>query len=149
MPLSLHVARSPCSSCCVLQDLGKSSNDLLGKDFHFHGVALEVKTKTPSNVAFRVSGAQDSKSSLISGDLEGKYTDKPHGVIFTQAWTTANVLRTPVELENQIAKGLKIDANTSLVPNKGSTSALVSAIYKQPGLHTRAFLDLFKVRTPA
>ncbi|KAI0736311.1 eukaryotic porin/Tom40 [Fomitopsis betulina] len=126
------------------KDLGKSSNDLLGKDFPFHGVALEVKTKTPSNVAFRVSGAQDSKSSLINGDLEGKYTDRKHGLTFTQAWTTTNTLRTQIELENQIAKGLKLDLNTALTPDKGSKTALFTSTYKQPGLHTRAFLDLFK-----
>ena len=27
-------------------------------------------------------------------------------------------------------------------------TALVTTTYKQPGLHTRAFLDLFKVRDP-
>jgi voltage-dependent anion channel protein 2 len=51
---------------------------------------------------------------------------------------------TQVELENQIAKGLKLDLNTSLLPDKGSKSALVNAVWKQPGLHSRAFVDLFK-----
>ncbi|GBE83073.1 voltage-dependent ion-selective channel [Sparassis latifolia] len=126
------------------KDLGKSSNDLLSKDFPINGTQLEVKTTTPSNVAFKVNGTRDTKTSLIAGDIEAKYTDKPHGLVFTQAWTTSNTLRTQVELENQIAKGLKVDLNTALTPDSGSKTALLTTTYKQPGLHCRAFLDLFK-----
>lgn len=146
--------RSVCSPCVSFpfdtprraQDLGKSSNDLLSRDFPFHGVTLEVKTNTPSNVAFKVGGTRDGKSAAITGDLEGKYVDRKHGLVFTQAWTTSNILRTQVELENQIAKGLKLDLNAALTPDSGSKSALFTTTYKQPGLHSRAFLDLFKVR---
>lgn len=127
------------------QDLGKSSNDLLGKDFPINGTSLEVKTATSSGVSFKVALLRDAKSA-ITGDLESKYNLKHHGLTLTQTWTTTNVLRTQVELENQIAKGLKFDLATSLLPDKGSKSALLTAIYKQPGLHTRAFLDIFKVR---
>ena len=35
--------------------------------------------------------------------------------------------------------------HTSLHPDKNTKSALVTAIYKQPGLHSRAVIDLFKV----
>lgn len=65
-----------------------------------------------------------------------------------QGWTTANVLRTQLELENQIAKGLKFDLATTLNPAKASKSAILTAIYKQPSLHTRATVDLFKVSVP-
>jgi voltage-dependent anion channel protein 2 len=125
------------------KDLGKSSNDLLCKDFPIHGTSLEVKTAAPSGVTFKVAGVRDSKA-VINGDIETKYSDKPHGLNFTQAWTTSNVLRTQVELENQICKGLKLDLATALLPEKGQKSALLTATYKQPGLHTRAFLDIFK-----
>ncbi|GJE99839.1 porin [Phanerochaete sordida] len=126
------------------KDLGKSSNDLLGRDFYFSGTSLEVKTVTPSNVAFKVSGKQDDKTHLVSGELEAKYTNKAHGLVFTQAWTTTNFLRTQVEAENHLAQGLKFDLNTSLAANGTGKSALITTTYKQPGLHTRAFLDLFK-----
>ncbi|THH31242.1 hypothetical protein EUX98_g2955 [Antrodiella citrinella] len=126
------------------KDLGKSSNDLLGKDFYLNGASIEVKTTTPTNVAFKVAGNQDAKSNLIAGDVEAKYSDKAHGVVFTQAWTTANVLRTQIEAENHLAKGLKFDLSTTLLPDSGKRTALFSSIYKQPGLHTRAFLDVFK-----
>ncbi|TFK27625.1 voltage-dependent ion-selective channel [Coprinopsis marcescibilis] len=126
------------------KDLGKSSNDLLNKDYPIHGTSLEVKTKTPSNVAFKVAGNKDSKSNVILGDLEAKFTDKAHGLTVTQAWTTSNVLRNTVELENQLAKGLKLDLNTSLNPEKGAKTAVLGGAFKQSGLHTRAVLDIFK-----
>ena len=89
-----------------VQDLGKSSNDLLGRDFPISGVALEVKTATPSNVLFKVGGVRDTKSTLIAGDIEAKFFNKPHGLTFTQTWTTSNILKTQVEIDNQIAKGV-------------------------------------------
>ncbi|EIN12994.1 voltage-dependent ion-selective channel [Punctularia strigosozonata HHB-11173 SS5] len=126
------------------KDLGKSSNDLLGKDFPTSGVQLEVKTATPSNTTFKVAGLRDNKSGGINGDIEAKYTDKKNGLVFTQAWTTANVLRSQVELSDYITKGLKLDLATALLPDSGQKSALINATYKQPGLHSRASLDLFK-----
>ncbi|KAL0252878.1 hypothetical protein I308_102270 [Cryptococcus tetragattii IND107] len=126
------------------RDVGKSSSDLLLKDYPIQGTSLEVKTLTPSNVAFKVAGTKDAKTDAISGDIEGKYVDFKNGLTFTQGWTTANVLRTQLELENQIAKGLKFDLATTLNPAKASKSAILTAIYKQPSLHTRATVDLFK-----
>jgi len=126
------------------KDLGKSSNDLLGKDYHFSGSSLEVKTKTPSDVTFKVAGARDAKYDQINGDIEAKYADKKHGLTFTQTWTTSNVLKSQVELENHIVKGLKLDLNTSLLPEKGAKSATFNTAYKQSGLHFRSALDVFK-----
>jgi voltage-dependent anion channel protein 2 len=127
------------------QDLGKSASDLLLKDYPIHGTSLEVKTSSYPTT-FKVAGTRDAKSAAIAGDIEGKYVDFKNGITFTQAWTTTNLLRTQVELENQIAKGLKLDLATTLNPAKAQKSAIVTAIYKQPSLHTRATVDMFKVR---
>ncbi|BGP43467.1 Mitochondrial porin [Rhodotorula kratochvilovae] len=126
------------------KDLGKSASDLLNKDYPLAGNALEVKTRAPNNVAFKVAGVRDAKSGAIAGDLEAKYVDAKNGVTLTQAWTTSNILKTQVELENQIAKGLKLDVQGHLLPATQGKSAYVTAIYKQPSLHTRALLDVFK-----
>jgi voltage-dependent anion channel protein 2 len=126
------------------KDLGKSASDLLGKDYPFNGVSLEVKTQTPSNVAFKVTGNRDPKTDLIFGDIEGKWTDRKHGLTFTQAWTTSNILRNTIELDNQIANGVKVDLNTSLSPDKGAKTAVFNAVYKQSAFHARAALDVFK-----
>ncbi|KZV63473.1 unnamed protein product [Peniophora sp. CBMAI 1063] len=126
------------------KDLGKSSNDLLAKDYPFTATTLEVKTTTPSGVAFKVAGARDNKSNLIAGDIEAKYSSKPHGLTLTNAWTTSNTLRSLVEIDNQLAKGLKIDVAASITPDKGTKGTLLNLAYKQPGVHTRAVLDVFK-----
>ncbi|KIY65216.1 hypothetical protein CYLTODRAFT_379723 [Cylindrobasidium torrendii FP15055 ss-10] len=126
------------------KDLGKSSNDLLTKDYPFTTTALEVKTKTPSGVTFKVAGTQDNKTGVIASDVESKYLHKPYGLTYTQAWTTSNVLKSTVELDNTFAKGLKIDATSTLQPDKGSKSAVFNAAFKQSGFHTRGTFDLFK-----
>jgi voltage-dependent anion channel protein 2 len=127
------------------KDLGKSSSDLLSKDYPINGTSLEVKT-TSFPASFKVAGLRDAKSAAIAGDIEGKWIDPKNGVAITQAWTTSNILRTQVELENQIARGLKLDLLTALNPAKNQKSAIVTAIYKQPSVHTRATVDLFKVQ---
>ena len=110
---------------------------------------MEVKTKTPSGVTFKVAGTRDDRSSLITGDIEAKYSLPKKGLVFTQTWTTANILRAQLELDNQIAEGLKIDVTSSLAPEKGERTALITSTYKQPGIHSRVFLDVFKVSRPS
>lgn len=62
----------------------------------------------------------------------------------TQAWSTANALRNHVELENHIARGLKLELISTLLPDKQAKNALFVSTYKQPGIQTRQALDLFK-----
>ena len=81
---------------------------------------------------------RDHKTDKINGDLEAKWSDKKNGVALTQAWSTANVLRNHVELENHIAKGLKTEIITTLVPEKQTKNAVIASTYKQPGLGGRA-----------
>lgn len=78
----------------------------------------------------------------ITGELEGKYTDG--GIALTQGWTTANSLTTKIELDNQIARGVKLELGTSFLPSVGTKNAKVGLFYRQPAFHARAYLDLFK-----
>ncbi|OOQ86254.1 Mitochondrial outer membrane protein porin [Penicillium brasilianum] len=68
---------------------------------------------------------------------------RPHpGLTLTQAWTTANALDTKLELDNNIAKGLKAEILTQYQPAKQSKGAKLNLYFKQPNLHARAFFDL-------
>ncbi|KAJ7367204.1 voltage-dependent ion-selective channel [Mycena olivaceomarginata] len=125
------------------KDLGKSSTDLLQKDYPFQTTSLEVKTKTPSNVTFKVAGNRNAHGAIV-GDIESKLFNKQHGLTLTNTWNTVNVLKTQIELDNQITQGLKLDLTTSIAPNKGSKSAVLAAVYKQSGFHSRANLDVLK-----
>lgn len=125
-------------------DLGKASNDLLGKDFPVGQTKFELKTVAPGGVTFNVIGAQDNKTRHINGELKSKYVDYKNGVTVTESWTTANVLTTQIEVENKIAKGLKVDVTGGFLPSDGKKNAKVGVQYKQLGLNSRAYVDVFK-----
>jgi voltage-dependent anion channel protein 2 len=125
------------------RDVGKANSDLLNRDYPLAGTALEIKTKTASGVTFKVAGVKTGEN-VITADLEGKFSDAKKGLTLTQVWTTANVLRTQVELENHLAKGLKLDLATTLNPEKNAKGAVVSALFKAPGVNAKATVDLFK-----
>ncbi|CAO3647721.1 unnamed protein product [Cunninghamella blakesleeana] len=116
----------------------------LSKDYPVGGVKLEVKTTATNGVVFKINGQRDNKTGIIVGDLETKYADKVNGIVFTEAWTTSNHLNGKIELENNLAKGLKLELLTSLLPSSNEKSAKVNATYKKPNVHTVATLDVFK-----
>ncbi|CAG8518795.1 13102_t:CDS:2 [Acaulospora colombiana] len=101
-------------------DIGKSASDLLGKDYPVGTIKLESKTTAPNNVSFILSGQKDLKAGGISGEFKSKYNYPKRGFLFTGTWTTANSLNVQVELDNNLAKGLKLDLNTNLHLASGS-----------------------------
>ncbi|PKY02220.1 outer mitochondrial membrane protein porin [Aspergillus campestris IBT 28561] len=130
------------SAPAAFSDIAKAANDLLNKDFyHSNPASLEVKSKAPNGVTFNVKGKSAHEGS-IAGTLEAKYVDQPTGLTLTQAWTTANALDTKLELDNNIAKGLKAEILTQYQPAKQSKGAKLNLYFKQPNLHARAFFDL-------
>lgn len=125
-------------------DIAKSANDLLNKDFyHLSAGTLEVKSNTPNNVAFKVTG-KSSHDKVTSGAIEGKYTEKPLGLTLTQSWNTANALESKLELNDSITKGLKAEGIFSFLPANNARGAKFNLHYKQPNFHGRAFFDLLK-----
>ncbi|OBR07299.1 mitochondrial outer membrane protein porin [Colletotrichum higginsianum IMI 349063] len=64
-------------------DIAKSANDLLNKDFyHLSATTFELKSNTPNNVAFKVTG-KTSHEKTTAGAIEGKYSDKATGTATT------------------------------------------------------------------
>jgi voltage-dependent anion channel protein 2 len=125
-------------------DISKSANDLLNKDFyHLSAGTIEVKSNTPNNVAFKVTG-KSSHEKATSGTLEGKYTDKSLGLTLTQTWNTANALESKVELADSVAKGLKAEGIFSFLPTNQNKGAKLNLHFKQNAFHGRAFFDLLK-----
>ncbi|GAB1315125.1 Mitochondrial porin [Madurella fahalii] len=128
----------------AFSDIAKAANDLLNKDFyHLSAGTLEVKSNTPNNVAFKVTG-KSSHDNATSGAIEGKYTDKPNGLTLTQTWNTANSLETKVEMSDNLAKGLKAEGIFSFLPATQARGAKFNLHFKQPNFHGRAFFDLLK-----
>ncbi|CAL3967444.1 unnamed protein product [Diplocarpon coronariae] len=128
----------------AFSDISKASNDLLNKDFyHLSASTFELKSSTPSNVAFKVTG-KSTHDGANSGNLEAKYTDKPSGLTLTQSWNTINALDTKVELNDVIAKGLKAEILGSFLPATSNKGAKFNLHFKQANFHGRAFFDLLK-----
>ncbi|KAI9004740.1 eukaryotic porin/Tom40 [Gaertneriomyces semiglobifer] len=128
----------------AFSDIGKTAKDLLEKDFPIGSAKLEVNTLTSNGIKFTVLGTKDNKTGAIASELKTKYTDKLRGVTFTESWTTSNVLGAQLELDNTLAKGLKLDFNASLLPAKGTKNAKAGVEYKQDYIFTRSSVDLFK-----
>jgi voltage-dependent anion channel protein 2 len=66
------------------------------------------------------------------------------GLTLTQTWTTANSLDTKVELEDALTKGFKVEGITNFLPATKAYGAKLNLLFKQPNVHTRAFIDLLK-----
>ncbi|WYZ41439.1 hypothetical protein EsH8_V_000334 [Colletotrichum jinshuiense] len=130
-------------------DIAKSANDLLNKDFyHLSATTFELKSNTPNNVAFKVTGKTSHEKST-AGAIEGKYNDKATGLTLTQTWNTAAALDTKVELADSLAKGLKAEGVFSFLPSAGEKAASkkgakFNLTFKQSNFHSRAFFDLLK-----
>ncbi|KAH6696923.1 outer mitochondrial membrane protein porin [Plectosphaerella plurivora] len=125
-------------------DIAKASNDLLNKDFyHLSASTFELKSNTPNNVAFKVTG-KTSHEKATAGAIEGKYTEKASGLTLTQTWNTANALDTKVELADALAAGLKAEGVFSFLPATQAKGAKFNLHFKQPNFHGRAFFDLLK-----
>jgi voltage-dependent anion channel protein 2 len=128
----------------AFSDIAKPSNDLLNKDYyHGNSASIEVKSNTPNNVAFKVTG-KATHDKLTSGLLEGKFQDKPSGLTLTQSWNTVNALDTKIELNDTIAKGLKAEILGSFLPATQAKGAKLNLHFKQANFHGRAFFDLLK-----
>lgn len=64
------------------------------------------------------------------------------GVTVTQAWTTASLLDTKVELADVVAPGAKIDLQNLWNPSKASSAAQkLTFAFKNPNVHSRAFVN--------
>ncbi|QIW98089.1 hypothetical protein AMS68_003607 [Peltaster fructicola] len=123
-------------------DLGKSANDLINKDFyHTAQATLDVKLKAPNGTNVVVKGKQGFDG-VTSGSIEGKHSIKPQGVTITQAWNTASLLDSKVELADLVAPGSKIDIQNLWNPSKPKSAAQkVTLAYKNPLLHSRVFVN--------
>lgn len=64
------------------------------------------------------------------------------GVTITQAWTTASLLDSKVELSDVIAPGAKVDLQNLWNPSKAASAAQkLTFAYKAPNFHGRTFIN--------
>lgn len=122
-------------------DLGKEAKDLINKNFHFGVIKLEGKTKTKNGVEFTTEGSHNTDTGNVAGSLETKFKYSEYGVTFSEKWNTDNVIATKITIDDKIAKGLKVDFDTTFSPVTGKKSAKVKSAYKHEHLHTTTDVD--------
>ncbi|KAF2718246.1 hypothetical protein K431DRAFT_287866 [Polychaeton citri CBS 116435] len=126
----------------AFSDIGKPANDIINKDFyHLAQATLDVKLKAPNGTNVSVKGKQGFDG-VTSGSLEGKHTLKPQGITITQAWNTASVLDSKVELADVLAPGAKVDLqNLWTLSKPGAPVQKLNLAFKNPTFHSRAFIN--------
>jgi len=66
------------------------------------------------------------------------------GLTLTQSWNTVNALDTKIELNDNIANGLKAEILGSFLPQSQKKGAKLNLHFKQANFHGRAFFDFLK-----
>lgn len=122
-------------------DLGKECRDVFGKGYGFGAVKLDLKTKAKNGVEFVTSGSSNNDSGKVFGSLETKYKYSDYGITLSDKWTTDNVITTNIAVEDQLAKGLKLEFDASFAPNTGKKSAKIKSAYKQDYVHCTGDVD--------
>ncbi|KAG1152140.1 hypothetical protein G6F37_003382 [Rhizopus arrhizus] len=128
----------------AFNDIGKSTRDLLNKDYPIEGAKVEVKTNTSDGKSFKFNSQRDSKTGIMFGDIEAKYINIQKGITWTGAWTTSNQLNGKIELQNDFTKGVKFEILATCEPFAHGRLNKVNATHKRPSIHTTASIDLSK-----
>ncbi|EDO31835.1 predicted protein [Nematostella vectensis] len=123
------------------EDLGKEARDVFGKGYGFGCVKVDLKTTTKNGVEFKTAGSSMNDTGKVFGSLETKYKYSDYGISLSEKWTTDNVLSSEITVEDQIAKGLKLQFDTTFAPNTGKKSAKIKTAYKQDYLHATGDVD--------
>jgi len=126
-------------------DLNKQVSDIFNKGYFFNVLKLDVKTRTANGVNFNVVGEHNTENARTVGSLETKYVVPEYGLTFLEKWNTDNVLKCEITADNQLAQGLKVVFDASLVPNTGKKSAELRTAYT----HDRAHVETNVAFDPA
>jgi len=143
-PISKPMPPPPMFRPLAFREVGRAINDLLGRDYPTNGIRLETRSMTSTGVNFSVNGFRDAKTGAISGEMRTRYHDKVHGVVFSEGWSSNNVLSSTIEFFNTVSPGLRLEVNGSYNPTNGVKNARVAADYKKRNIFSRCNIDLFK-----
>lgn len=122
-------------------DLGKEAKDLINKNFHFGVIKLEGKTTAKNCVEFTTEGSHNTDTGNVTGSLESKYKYADYGLTFSEKWNTDNVISTNITIDDKIAKGVKLDFETTFAPVTGKKTAKVKGAYKNDNFHATTDVD--------
>jgi len=109
-------------------DLGKAASDLINKNYHFGFVNLDAKTTSANGMTFTTKGVHNTNTGAVNGGIETEMS-LANGVTFTESLGTDNVINSTLSLDDKLANGLKVDIESSFVPDSGKMNAALKAAY--------------------
>ncbi|KAG5441019.1 Voltage-dependent anion-selective channel protein 1 [Clonorchis sinensis] len=121
-------------------DLGKDAKDLLTKNYFF-GV---LNVKFGSSVGDHKLSSnfnQHFKAKKIASDIEGKISFPSYGATYCEKWTSEDVLKSELTIEDKLVKGMKQTFSYSRQVFDGLSSASITNGFKSDTVN--ANVDVF------
>uniref|UniRef100_A0AC35TUJ3 Voltage-dependent anion-selective channel protein 1 n=1 Tax=Rhabditophanes sp. KR3021 TaxID=114890 RepID=A0AC35TUJ3_9BILA len=125
-------------------DLGKSAKDLFSKGYT-HGVLkldLTNKTGDSKEYEFKSTATHDLATESLGSTFDVKYKLPQYGATITEKWNSKNVLTSQVEVNDQLAKGLKVTLETAYGLKDGHRTANVKTEFVKPSLKFNSNLSV-------
>jgi len=120
------------------RDLGKTSKDLLEKDFPTDTWGVEIEAKAPNDVKFK-STASRKPDGTTAASFEPTLSFKEHGVEFKGTFKTDKTLTGEISLENKLVDGVKVALNGESKGDKNTVKTSLDYKNKRFGTFSAAF----------
>ncbi|XP_053201701.1 voltage-dependent anion-selective channel protein 2-like isoform X2 [Panonychus citri] len=95
-------------------EFGNQAKDIFNKHYHLGLVKLDVKTKTPSGLAFNVSGSSNNETNKVLANVEANYTHDRYGLTMKEKWDCDNNLSAEISHRDKLIKGLTLGGRNSV-----------------------------------
>jgi len=111
----------------TFSDLGKAAKDVFNKGFSIGSNKLTVKTKTASGISLSPSFELKNDALVAAFETSGSPSE---GFTLKEKWTSENVTKTNLIVEDKICKGLKLDLEVVVNAASGKKAAIAKTAYK-------------------
>jgi voltage-dependent anion channel protein 2 len=120
------------------RDLGKTSKDLLEKDFPTDAWGVEIEAKAPNDVKFKTTASRKADGTTAA-TFEPTLSFKEHGVELKGTFKTDKTLSGEVSLENKLVDGAKVSINGEQKGDKNTVKTTLDYKNKRFGTFSTAF----------
>lgn len=111
----------------TFSDLGKAAKDVFNKGFSIGSNKLTVKTKTSSGISLSPNFEMKNDALIAGFESSGSPVE---GFTLKEKWTSDNVTKTNLIVEDKICKGLKLDLEVVVNAASGKKTATTKTAYK-------------------
>lgn len=116
----------------TFSDLGKVAKDVFSKGFSIGSNKLTVKTKTATGISLSPAFEMKNDGLIATFETSGSPAE---GFTLKEKWTSDNITKTNLIVEDKLAKGLKCDLEVCINAASGKKSAVAKTAFKTEGFH--------------